>query len=97
MCGISVERLAPGGPGLRVLLYNPLAWPRLTPVRVPLGADGAVAVIDAAGEPVVSQVRAIHKQLVSGYLLLPTHVTPTVSLKSGLSMQAVRRTFQSHL
>jgi len=56
MCGISVERLAPGGPGLRVLLYNPLAWPRLTPVRVPLGADGAVAVIDAAGKPVVSQI-----------------------------------------
>jgi hypothetical protein len=55
-CEISVRRLSPGAPGVQLLLYNPLAWRRSTPVRVPLGPHGAVAVMDAVGNAVVSQV-----------------------------------------
>ena len=49
--------MAQGGTGVGALLYNPLAWSRTVPVRVPIGNAASVTVEDAHGKAVESQVR----------------------------------------
>jgi len=56
VCEISVERVAPGGPGADLLVYNPLAWKRTAPIRIPIGDTAHVVVEDGLGNPVPSQL-----------------------------------------
>mmetsp|Transcript_31306 Transcript_31306/g.88754 ORF Transcript_31306/g.88754 Transcript_31306/m.88754 type:complete len:682 (-) Transcript_31306:2131-4176(-) len=58
VCNITATSLLPGGPGVAVVVYNPMATLQTAPLRVPLppGAE-AVSVEDWFGKPLTAQVK----------------------------------------